>query len=92
MRVIIVGDGKVGHTLMKELSQEGHDVVIIDNNMEVLEKSLNTYDIMAIKGNGASYHVLKQAEADKAHLLIAATSSDEINMLSCLIEIGRAHV
>ena len=85
MQIIIVGDGKVGHTLMKELSQEGHDIVIIDNNMEVIEKSLNTYDIMAIRGNGASYHVLKEAEVDKADLLIAATSSDEINMLSCLI-------
>lgn len=85
MRTIIVGDGKVGHTLMKELSQEGQDIVIIDNNMEVVERSLNAYDIMAIKGNGASYTVLKQAGAEKADLLIAATSSDEINMLSCLI-------
>lgn len=85
MNIIIVGDGKVGHTLMKELSQEGHDIVIIDNNIDVVERSLNTYDIMAIKGNGASYHVLKQAEADKADLLIAATTSDEINMMSCLI-------
>lgn len=85
MKIIIIGDGKVGHTLMKELSQEGHDIVIVDNNIEVVEKSLNTYDIMAIKGNGASYHVLKQAEADEADMLIAATSSDEINMLSCLV-------
>lgn len=85
MRIIIVGDGKVGHTLMKELSQEGHDIVIIDNNMEVVEKSLNTYDIMAMQGNGASYHVLQEADASKADLLIATTSSDEINMLSCLI-------
>lgn len=85
MRIVIVGDGKVGNTLMKELSEEGHDIVIIDNNMEVVEQSLNTNDVMAIKGNGASYHVLKQAEVDKADLLIAATSSDEINMLSCLV-------
>lgn len=85
MRIVIVGDGKVGHTLMKQLSQEGHDIVIIDKNMEVVEKSLNTYDIMAIRGNGASYHVLKQAEVDEADMIIAATSSDEINMLSCLI-------
>lgn len=85
MKIVIIGDGKVGHTLMKELSQEGHDIVIVDNNIEVVEKSLNTYDIMAIRGNGASYHVLKQAEADEADMLIAATSSDEINMLSCLV-------
>lgn len=85
MRIVIVGDGKVGNTLMRELAQEGHDIVIIDNNMEVIEKSINTYDIMAIKGNGASYQILKQAGVDKADLLIAATSSDEINMLSCLV-------
>lgn len=85
MRIVIVGDGKVGHTLMKELAEEGHDIVIIDNNIEVVEKSLNKYDVLAIKGNGASYHVLEQAEVDKADMLIAATLSDEINMLSCLV-------
>lgn len=85
MKIVIIGDGKVGSTLMKQLSKEGHDIVIIDNNMEVLERALNSYDILAINGNGASYSIQKQAGVDKADILIAATSSDELNMLSCLI-------
>lgn len=85
MKIVIIGDGKVGNTIMKQLSKEGHDIVIIDNNMEVLEKALNSYDVMTINGNGASYPVQKQAGVDKADLLIAATSSDELNMLSCFV-------
>lgn len=85
MKIVIIGDGKVGNTLMKQLSKEGHDIVIIDNNMEVLERSLNSYDVMVVNGNGASYPIQKQAGVDKADLLIAATSSDELNMLSCFI-------
>lgn len=85
MKIVIVGDGKVGNTLMRQLSKEGHDIVIIDNKTEVLERTLNSYDIMAIEGNGASYFIQKQAGVDKADLLIAATSSDELNMLSCMV-------
>lgn len=85
MKIVIIGDGKVGNTLMKQLSKEGHDIVIIDNNMEVLERALNSYDVMTINGNGASYPVQKQAGVDKSDLLIAATSSDELNMLSCFM-------
>lgn len=85
MRIVIVGDGKVGNIVMRQLSKEGHDIVIIDNKNEVLERTLNSYDIMAIEGNGANYFIQKQAGVDKADLLIAATSSDELNMLSCIV-------
>jgi len=85
MRIVIVGDGKVGNILMRQLSKEGHDIVIIDNKTEVIERTLNSYDIMAIEGNGANYFIQKQAGVDKADLLIAATSSDELNMLSCMV-------
>lgn len=85
MKIVIVGDGKVGSTLMRQLAKEGHDIVIIDNKPEVLEQALNSYDVMTIEGNGAVYEVQKQAGVDKADLLIAATSSDELNMISCMV-------
>lgn len=84
MKIIIIGDGKVGLTLVEELSSEGHEIVVIDNNAQVLQEALETYDVMVVTGNGASYEVLKEAGAESADLVIAATSLDEINFLSCI--------
>ena len=93
MKIIIVGDGKVGATLTEHLSKEGHDVVVIDQDPQVVEEMVNQYDVMGISGNGASYSVLMEAGANKANLLIAATSSDELNILSCMVskKIGARH-
>ena len=85
MKIIIVGDGKVGATLVEHLSQEGHDIVVIDKNQKVLEHLVNSHDVMGICGNGASYEVQLEAGVDDAQLFIAATSSDELNILSCLM-------
>ena len=85
MKIIIVGDGKVGMTLTEYLSQEGHDLTVIDNNPKVIESVINAYDVMAISGNGANYDTLIEAGAARADLLIAAASSDEVNILSCLM-------
>lgn len=85
MRILIVGDGKVGHTLAAELLREGHDITIIDQNESVIHKTEDTLDVMCILGNGANAATLLEAEVDRADILIAATASDEINMLCCLI-------
>ena len=85
MKIIIVGDGKVGLILTEFLSQEGHDIMVIDRNPKVIDNVVNTFDIMGINGNGASYDTLIEAGAERADLLIAATSSDELNILSCLM-------
>ena len=85
MKVVIVGDGKVGSTIAKQLSGEGHDIIVIDNNTTVLNNASNTMDIMSVEGNGASMSVQKRAGVPGADLLIAATSADEVNMLSCLV-------
>lgn len=85
MKIVIVGDGKVGFTLSQQLSKEGHDIVIIDNKQTVLEKSSDLLDVMGVQGNGANYSVQIQAGVPDADLLIAATSSDEINILSCFL-------
>ena len=85
MRILIVGDGKVGHTLAAELLREGHDITIIDQNDDVLRKTEDMLDVMCVHGNGANASTLMEAEVERADILIAATATDEINMLCCLI-------
>lgn len=84
MKIVIVGDGKVGLTLTQMLSAEDHDITVVDSNPKVLERMSEDYDVMVVKGHGASRAVLEEAGADEAQLLIAATSSDEINLLCCI--------
>ena len=84
MKIIIVGDGKVGFTLAEHLSREEHDVTIIDTSDDALQKASDTLDVMCIKGNGASLTALKEAGTDTADLLIAVTNLDEVNMVCCL--------
>jgi trk system potassium uptake protein TrkA len=85
MNIIIVGCGKVGFTLVEQLDQEGHDIVVVDNKAFAIDSVTNFMDVMGIVGSGASYHVLLEAGIEKADLLIAVTGSDELNLLCCLI-------
>lgn len=85
MRIVIVGDGKVGVTLTEQLSREGHDIVIVDNNEQVLRDSVEQFDVLGILGNGASLSVQKEAGVGVSDLLIAATSGDEVNLLCCIL-------
>jgi trk system potassium uptake protein TrkA len=85
LRIIIVGCGKVGATLIKELDKEGHEITIIDRQAEKIQEITNMYDIMGIVGNGASYSVQKEAGIESADLIIAVTDSDELNLLCCTI-------
>lgn len=93
MNIVIVGDGKVGATLVEHLSQEGHDIVVIDRDSKIVEQMVNSYDVMGICGNGASYDVQMEAGVSSARLFIAATSSDELNILCCLVakKVGAHH-
>lgn len=84
MNIIIVGDGKVGEALAAQLSSEDHNVTIIDPNPQVLSQSAEQLDVMAVAGNGASMSTLREAGAESADVLIAATSRDELNLLTCL--------
>ena len=84
MRIVVVGAGKVGMALTKHLSVD-HSVTVIDQDAQLIDNIINVYDVMGICGNGASYAVQKEAEVDKAELLIATVSNDEINILACLV-------
>lgn len=81
MKILIAGSGKVGATLIKQLSEEGYDLTVIDSNPQKLEKIVEQYDVMAVEGNCASMATLKQAGAEEADLMIVATGSDEVNLL-----------
>jgi len=84
MKIVIVGDGKVGYTLAEHLVQEEHNITIIDKNEEALRKADESLDVMCVKGNGARISVLKEAGIEEADILIAVTSRDEMNMVCCL--------
>lgn len=85
LSIIIVGCGKVGQTLVEQLSKEGHDITIIDKNGSKIQQLANSYDIMGVVGNGASYSVQLEAGIENTDLLIAVTESDELNLLCCTV-------
>lgn len=85
MRIIIVGGGNVGATLAEQLSKEGHNITVIDTKERQVHNIANTFDVMGIEGNGASFSVQAEAGINDADLLIAVTGSDELNLLCCLI-------
>ena len=93
MKIIIIGDGKVGYKLARQLSTEKYDVVLIDSDEKKLRFATDHLDIACVAGNGADAEVLKQADIAHADLAIACTSEDECNMLSCLIarKLGARH-
>ena len=81
---MIVGNGKVGFSLAEQLVREKYDVVIVDLREDTLRRAADALDIMSVKGNGISAATLIEAGAPDADLLVAATNSDEINMVCCL--------
>ena len=85
MNIIIVGCGKVGYTLVEQLSGEDHNIVVIDEKEEKVKSITDELDAMGIVGNGVSYQVLQEAGITDTDLLIAVTGSDEQNLLCCVI-------
>jgi len=85
LSIIIVGCGKVGHTLTEQLVREGHDVTIVDTNPRVIADTTEVFDVMGIRGNGASLNVLEEAGIENADMIIAVTGSDELNLLCCTV-------
>ena len=85
MKIIIVGSGKVGYTLAEQLVREKHDITVLDRKEEALKKVSDTLDLMTVRGSGVSVNCLREAGAETADVLVAATDSDEINMVCCLM-------
>lgn len=85
MQIFVIGNGKIGQEIVQSVSQEGHNITIIDSNPKVVNKLIDSFDVKGIVGNGASLEIQKEAGIQNADLVIAVTSSDEINLLSCLL-------
>lgn len=83
MKIIILGAGQVGSSLLANLSGEKNDIVMVDIRSDLLKKLQDRFDIRTVQGNAAHPPVLQRAGAATAEMLIAATSDDETNMLAC---------
>jgi trk system potassium uptake protein TrkA len=84
LKIIIVGAGEVGFHIAQKLSEENHDVVLIDKDAHQIKRINEHLDVQAYLGSGTSPRILKNAGIKEADLLIAATDSDEVNLISCL--------
>ena len=85
MNIIIVGAGKIGSALAKYLSVEGHSITVIERNSERVSRLSTSLDIMTVCAS-VDIDSLRLARAEEADLLIAATNSDESNILCCMVE------
>lgn len=93
MKIIVLGAGKVGKTLIKHMSNEDHDIIVVDQNATKVEEVVNQFDVIGVVGNGASYDILMEAGAQDANLIICVTASDELNILAGLMakKMGTRH-
>lgn len=85
MKIVIIGCGKIGTSILESLVGEGNDVVAIDDSPAVIEEIGNIYDVMTVCGNGADTETLEEAGISKADMVVAVTDSDELNMLACFV-------
>jgi trk system potassium uptake protein TrkA len=91
MKIILVGCGKVGTALAHQLSEEGHNITVIDTRKERVEHLVQTYDVLGLVGNGASIGMLSDAGIEEADVFIAVTESDELNLLCCMFAKKAGH-
>lgn len=85
MNIVIVGAGEVGTHIASQLVAEQKDVVIIEKDPECAARASNMIDCLVVTGEGSNVDVLRQAGAENADIFIAATSVDEVNMISCFV-------
>jgi len=85
MKVIICGAGQVGWQIARHLSGENNDVTVVDNNPELVHRATDTLDVQGIAGFASYPDVLDRAGARDADMIIAATYSDEVNMVTCQV-------
>src|SRR5699024_1737972 len=85
MKIIILGAGQVGGTLAEHLASEANDITVVDTNTERLRDLGDRLDIRTVNGHCSFPHILQQAGADDADILVAVTNSDETNMAACQV-------
>lgn len=85
MKIVIIGLGTIGTTILKSLSVEDHTITIIDENKELVEDTIERYDVFGVVGNGACMDIQSEAGVEDADLVIALTKNDELNVFACLV-------
>ena len=85
MKIVIIGTGEIGYDLASVLSKEKHDVTILDRDKECLQRATETLDVLTVEGNATSANDLVKARVGEAHMLIAVTNVDEVNMISAMM-------
>ena len=93
MKIIIVGCGKIGKSMIQSLTLEGHDLLVVDNDAKILNETTDTYDVMGVCGNAVDCDTLIEAGVATADIVVAVTDSDEMNMLVCYFakKLGAKH-
>ena len=85
MKIVIIGLGTIGKTILKVLTAENHTVTIIDEKKEKIEELIERYDVFGVVGNGACKDIQREAKVREADLVIALTDSDELNIFACMV-------
>ena len=85
MKIVIIGLGTIGRTILRSLSGENHTITIIDENKDLIENLIEKYDVFGVVGNGACMDIQSEANVEDADLVIALTRNDELNVFACLV-------
>ena len=85
MKVIICGAGQVGWQIARHLASEKNDVTVVDNNPALVRRATDALDVRGIAGFASYPDILERAGASDADMIIAATHSDEVNMVTCQV-------
>ncbi len=93
MKIVVIGCGKIGQSIIASLMSEGQDVIAVDTDESNIRNIANIYDIIGVCGNGVDCDVLEEADVENADLVVSVTGSDESNMLCCLFakKLGAKH-
>ncbi|MDP6923545.1 MAG: Trk system potassium transporter TrkA [Candidatus Scalindua sp.] len=85
MKILIIGAGAVGFSIAKQLSAEGHDISVVDENPKLIRKITEKLDVSVVAGNATSPSVLESAGVEDAHMVLAVTTSDEVNIVASIL-------
>lgn len=85
MKIVIIGLGTIGRTILKTLSAEGHTLTIIDESKDKVENLIERYDVQGVVGNGASLDIQREAGVKDADVVVVLSGSDELNVFACLV-------
>ncbi len=93
MRIVVIGNGKLGSSIARKLADDSHEVVVVDPNEKALSTSLSNNNVSGVVGSGVDWDVLSDAGVEDAHMVIAVTQSDEINIVSAMLahKMGAQH-